>query len=151
MTRDTASLGRFSNHETGDILKEYQRDTALTAQFNKVRPFDGAFRKENTIVGDDPHGDAMDMRKAANQRFAELRFELIKARSIHSSRDDLTDVIGFLRIGGHDAHDLGRIIGRCFGRAAGDRGLGLDTQIRHDTPRDLKGMCIVFGQMVGDT
>jgi len=107
--------------------------------------------KQNAVVGDDAHGHAVDMREGADDGFAVQALELVEPRAVDDARDDLAHVIGHARVGGDDAVDLGRVVGRVFrcGELHAVDG-GRAVEVRHGGARDLQRMAVAFGVMVGD-
>ncbi len=104
------------HHETGDVLQEYQRDAALTAQLHEMRALLRGLREQHPVVGDDPDRPAVDMGKAGDQRVAEAGLELVKARAVDDAGDDLADVVGLAQVRRHDAEQILRVIGGRFRR-----------------------------------
>ncbi len=108
---DALVLVFAADHEAGDVLQKDQRHLAHRAQLDEMRALLCAFGKQHAVVGDDPDGQAHDMGKAADQRLAEPRLELVEAGAIDNPGDHLADVIGRAQIGGHHVEQFLGIIG----------------------------------------
>src|SRR5579863_10183056 len=73
----------FCKKINGDVLQENQRRLALSAQFHKVRGFEGAFGEQDAVIGNDSDRIPHQPRKAAHQCGAIEFFELVEAAAIH--------------------------------------------------------------------
>ena len=58
-----------------------------------MRAFDGAFRIENAVIGEDRHRHTPDMREAADKRGAVKGFELMELRAIDQPGNDLFHIV----------------------------------------------------------
>ena len=88
------------------------------------------------------------MGKAADQRLAEARLELLKAAAIHQPHDDLADVVGRAQVGGHYAQHLGGVVSR-FLRAGPVHRLGLAlVKLPNRAARQCQRMGVVLGQII---
>ena len=79
VARNAFILVLTTHHKTCDVLQEHQRNLTLRTQLNKMRTLLGSFGKQHTVVGDDPNGTSLKMRKARYQRLTKTRFEFVKA------------------------------------------------------------------------
>src|SRR3546814_12515053 len=55
---DAAGLVAAADHEAGDVLQEHERNAALRAELDEVRPFQRGFREQDAVVGEDADGIA---------------------------------------------------------------------------------------------
>ena len=150
MSRDPFVFIFTTDHKAGDILQENQWGTALRAKFDKMRALLRGLGKEHAIIGDNPHRTAHHMGKASDQGFAKTGFEFVKPRAVNQARDHLADVIGGAQIGGHDADNLGGVIGGIFGAfPCHGRRFGA-VQMADRAARQGQSVSIIFGQVVRD-
>jgi hypothetical protein len=56
----------LTDHETGDILQEHQRDPALGTKLDKMRALQCGFRKQDAVVGDNADRNAIQVRESAD-------------------------------------------------------------------------------------
>src|SRR5207248_767314 len=110
---------RFSlaaDHETAGVLQEDKWHAALAAELDEVRTFQSRFRHQNAVVREDPDFESADIGKAANERDAVQRLELVEFASIHKPSDDLTHIVEPAKIRWNDASDIFGIVkrGLCF-------------------------------------
>lgn len=66
MRKGGVANGWMTHHESGNVLQEQERDTALSAEFDKVRTLLRRLGEEHTVVRDDTHGNTVDARKACD-------------------------------------------------------------------------------------
>ena len=140
-----------TDHETGNILQEQQRDFALLGQFDEMRALLRALAKQHAIIGKDRDRRPPDMGKAAHQRAAIKRLEFMKLAAIDEPRDYLMHIIGCADIFGDDAVEFLRII---FGRswfAGFDFKSFVRTQMADDIAHNGQRMFVILGQMVDHT
>ena len=108
------------------------------AKLDEMRALQRRFRKQDSIVGKNADRIAENMRKAANKRGSVQRLELIEDAAIGDAGNDFAHVIGFARIGGHDAVNLLGIVKRFDGLAQHNAGLLGTIEGADDLPRDRK-------------
>ena len=148
MLGDALCLVLAANHKARDVLQEQQRDLALAGQLDEVRALHGAFGKEHAVVGQDRHRHAPDVGKAADQRGAVMRLELVKFAAVDQPGDHFMDVIG--------RADIVRDHGIKFFRIVLGRARFLQRQamfmarakVADDVADNGQGMLVVFGQMI---
>src|SRR5215207_3668659 len=104
----------FADHESGDVLKEHQRDSSLATQLDEVSRFQGAFRKENALVCKNSDRIAPDPREAAHDRASIQGLELLEPAFIHDAGNNFANVIDAAGITRDDAIDLVRRMLRLF-------------------------------------
>ncbi|MNG00675.1 hypothetical protein D3C84_836180 [compost metagenome] len=78
MLGDPLPLGLASHHKAGDVLQKQQGNGAPVAELDKVGAFLGAVAVEHAVVGEDPHGHALDAGKPGDERGAEQRLEFVE-------------------------------------------------------------------------
>src|ERR1700683_5132290 len=93
-----------------------------------------AFREQNAVIGDDTDKVAPDAREARDQGLAIKRLELVEFTAVDDTRDHLAHVIGFARIGRHDAVKLLGRIKRFLWRLTLDSGALGAVEIADDAP-----------------
>ena len=103
---DAARLVFAPDHEAGDVLQEQQRNVALARQLDEMRALERALAEQDAVVGEDADGIAVNVRKAADERLAVERLELLELGAVDDARDDVADVVGRARVGGNDAVEL---------------------------------------------
>ncbi len=141
----------FADHETSDVLQEDQRDAALCAQFDEMRAFQRGLRIQDAVVGDDADRVAVNMCKAAYQRRAIKRLELVEFAAIDDTRDDFAHVERLARVGGNDAMQL-RCVIQGFARFAQfDADFFFSIQVGNDPAGKVQGMGIVVRIVIGHT
>src|SRR5438128_9742140 len=72
-----------THHETGNVLKENQRDALLIAELNELRALAGRLGHQHAVVCEYPDREAVDVSKAGDECCTVLRFELIKLRAVN--------------------------------------------------------------------
>jgi hypothetical protein len=82
-----------ADHEARDVLKEHERDPPLAAQLDEVRALEARRAEQDSVVRDDPDGEALDVGEAADERLAVPCLELVQLRSIDQPRDHLAHVV----------------------------------------------------------
>src|SRR5439155_5799267 len=82
-------LSAPAHHEAGNVLQEQQGHLRTRAQLDEVRPLQGAFGKQDTVVGEDSEGITADVRKTADQCRAVELLELIQLGGIDEPRNHL--------------------------------------------------------------
>jgi len=137
-----------AHHETGDVLQEDERNTALRTQFDEVCAFLGAFGKKHAIIGDNADRATHDVGEAGDQGFAETGLELIKPAAIHHAGNHLADVIGRARIGRYDLQQLVGVKGRIFRRLPLDACRPLPIEICDGAAGKCQRMGIVLRQII---
>ena len=112
---------------------------------------EGRLGKEHTVVRDDPDQESVEPGESRHQRRGVALLELVEARPVHQPRDNLAHFIGLPGVGGDDAIDFARVVGRIFGRSDVGRKAFGGIQRRHDRPGQMQRMLVVIRQIVGDT
>ena len=112
--RDAAALVLLADHEPGDVLQKDQRHAAHVAQLDEVRGLQRRLRKEHTVVRDDADQEALQPREAGDDRRRVALLELVEARAVNKTSDDLADVVGLPYVRIDDAVDLVWVVGRLF-------------------------------------
>ena len=74
--------------------------------------------------------------------------ELVEARSVDETREDLADLVGMSRVGVDDAVDLARIVARILGRRHVGRHPLDDVERADDRAREMQRVGVVFGEVV---
>src|SRR5688572_27819761 len=100
---DAAGFVVASYHESGDVLQEHKRDTALVTELDEMSRFEGRFAEQDSIVGDDADWVSVNAREPRHQRRAVARFELAELAAIYKTRDDFMDIVGLAKRRGQDA------------------------------------------------
>ena len=125
------------DHEAGDVLQEHERDAALAAQLDEMRALQRALAEQDAVVGEDADRIALDVRKAADQRRAVERLELVESRAVDDAGDDVAHIVRLARVGRHDAVDLlGGIKRLARSRASRDTAALDAVEIGDDAARD---------------
>ena len=106
MLGDALRLIFAADHEAADILQEQERYPPLAGKLNEMRAFDGAFRKQHAVIGEDCDRHAPDMRKAADQGRAIQRLEFMKLATIDKPCDNFVHIVRRTHIVGDDAVEL---------------------------------------------
>ena len=78
------------------------------------------------------------------------RFELVEARAVDEAGDDLAHVVGFAGVLRDDAVEFGGIVERLLARLHGDPHLRHAVEVSDDPARQVDGVGIVLGELVGD-
>ncbi len=116
-----------------------------------MRALQRCFRKQHAIIGNDADRHAIDAGETAHQSGAVARLEFIEIRTVDQPCDHLAHIIGNARIGGNDAQKLLRVVKRGSAIAARNEAALLAVEIGGNGARDLQGMGVIIGQMIGDT
>mmetsp|Transcript_19135 Transcript_19135/g.55562 ORF Transcript_19135/g.55562 Transcript_19135/m.55562 type:complete len:323 (+) Transcript_19135:214-1182(+) len=95
---DAAPLVLGADDEACDVVQEHEGDPALPADLDEVRGLDGRLAEEHAVVPEDANWVAVDVGKAADQRCAVPRLELVEAGAVDDARDDLEHVHGHRRV-----------------------------------------------------
>lgn len=103
---DAFTLGRRSDHESGDVLQEDQRDAALGAELDKVGALDGRGGEEDAVVGDDANLLAVNLSETSHQCGTVVSLELGELGAVDDAGNDLTDGHGLAQVGRGDAEEL---------------------------------------------
>ena len=114
--RDAAPLELPADHESGDVLKEHQRNAPEIAQLDEMRRFQRRFRKQHAVVRDDADQKSVESREAGHERRAVARLELVEPRTVDDARDDLAHVVGPADVGVDDAVKILGCVVRLFRR-----------------------------------
>mmetsp|Transcript_45653 Transcript_45653/g.122749 ORF Transcript_45653/g.122749 Transcript_45653/m.122749 type:complete len:344 (-) Transcript_45653:720-1751(-) len=146
---DAAVLVGLTNHEAGDILQEEQRHAALTTELHKMRALERRLAEEDAIVGDNANWVAVDVGESTHQRRAVAGLELMEARPVHDTTDDLADVERLCVVLGDHAKQLFRVIQRCLGLNLRSQGVRRLTCVRQDLAADLQRLRFVLSKVVG--
>src|SRR6267142_246209 len=107
---DTARLVFLSDHEAVDVLEEHERNPALAAQLDEVRPLQCGFREQDAVVRDDSDRVAADAREPGHQCRPGLGLELVELACVDDARDDLAHVVGLALVLGDDAEQFLRCV-----------------------------------------
>ena len=114
-----------------------------------MRPLERGFAEQDPVVGQDPHGVALDPGEAGHQRLAVARLELVELAAIDQPRDHLAHVVGEARIARDDAVQLLRIHRWRRRLAALPRRLRLAPgEAAHDLAPDRQRMLVVEREVV---
>ena len=116
----------------------------------KCAPFWADFAEQDAVVGDDSDRHAVEAREPGNQRRAVARLELVEARAVDEAGDDLAHVVGFAGVLRDDAVEFSGIVERLLARLHGDPHLRHAVEVSDDPARQVDGMGIVLGELVGD-
>ena len=148
MARNAFALVLAAHHKARDVLQKHERYFALAAQLDKVCAFLCAFRKQDSVVGNDAYRHAFNVCKAAHQRGAVARLELMKHTAIDDTGDDFMHVIGLARVNrNHAVQLLGAVQGRCR-RTQHLLAVLLTVQAGHRQARQGQCMRVVLRQVV---
>jgi hypothetical protein len=113
-----------------------------------VRGLEGGLGEQDTVVGDDPDGVAVDAGETRDDRGAVLGLELVQLAAVDDAGDDLADVVGLARVDRHDGAQVldgvERVdrLGHGPGRRA-SRGEGA-----HDVADEVQRVDVVVREMV---
>lgn len=91
---DATLLKGCTNDKTCDVVKEDQGCATLAAHLDEMCSFDRSFTEKHAIVSEDAYWIALNVGKATDNRHPVLWLELVEARTIHDSSNDLSDIIG---------------------------------------------------------
>mmetsp|Transcript_43437 Transcript_43437/g.93051 ORF Transcript_43437/g.93051 Transcript_43437/m.93051 type:complete len:374 (+) Transcript_43437:504-1625(+) len=148
ISSDPSILVRFADHEASDVLEEEKWDSPLVAQLDEVRAFLSRFAEQDAIVGDDADGVTMDVSEATDQSASITSLELVQARAVDNSGDDLLHVEGLgVLLGDHAQQLLGVV----------ERGLRLQLRlqwlrrlaaVRQHLPRNPESSWLVLSKVV---
>ena len=147
---DAAGLRRLADHEARDVLQEQQGDAALAGELDEVRGLERGLGIEDAVVGEDRHGQPLDVGEARHQRLRVVGLELVHLAAIDQAGDDLARVVLGHERGRHHAVDLGRIVGRRARRPHVDVDLLHRVEVGDDVAHDLQGMRVVERIVIGD-
>ena len=78
----------------------------MVAQFDEVCSFQRGLAEQDSVIGDDADGVAVDSGEAADESSAVARFELAELGTVHDAGDDLADVKGFFEGARQDSVQL---------------------------------------------
>jgi len=154
---DTTAFVILTNHETGDVLEEEEGNTALRAEFDEVSTLQGGFGVENTVIGDDTDGKALDMSETADKSGAVEVLELIESGAIDDTSDDGANVEGGDDGGSHVRDETAEFLSGVEGLLPGGLDLLgsivalLEVQVLNDTAAEVQGVHIISSHMVSDT
>src|SRR5262249_8401451 len=98
-----------------------------------------ALAEQDAIVGEDADGKSVDVGKAADERLAVERLELMKFRAVDDARDHLANVVRSARVGGHDAVEIFRGEQRILRLAEFQNRMLQPVEVGDDAPRDARG------------
>ena len=112
--RDAFVLILTPHHESCDILQEHKWNFALRAELNKVCALLRRLRKQHAVVCDYPDGAPFEVRETGDQSLTVARFELIKPRAIHDTRDHFANIVRRAQISRNDTKKFAWIIGGLF-------------------------------------
>ena len=148
--RDPGALVLLPDDEAGDVLEEQQRDAPQIAQLDEVRSLERRLGEQDAVVGDDADEEPVQAGEAGHERGAVALLELVEPRAVDQPGDDLANIVGLPDVGADDAVELRRVVRRFLGRGhVGRQALG-GVQGRHDRAREVQGVIVVFGKVVGD-
>ena len=117
----------------------------------KCVAFRARLGEEDAVVGDDADEKPGQARKAADEGRAVAGLELLEAGAVHQPRDDLAHVVGLAQVPRQDAVDLAADRRRLLRLlAVGRADAWLAPRFADDRARDLQGVGVVLGQVVGD-
>src|SRR5262249_23457766 len=126
------------------------RYPALRAEFHEVSALEGRFREQHTVVGNNADGDAMEMRKAADQRRPIACLEFIEARAVDDTGNDFAHIVGHAQVGRDDTCDFRGIEQWRLTRwALAAARLG-SIEIGDSAPRERQRMRVIARKMVRD-
>ena len=137
------------DHEAGDVLQEEKRDVALARELDEMRALERAFAEQDAVVGEDADGEPVDVRKAADERRAVERLELVELGGIDDPRDHVAHVVGRARIRGHDAVEILCRIKRLARLAQFEISWPHAIEVGDDAPRNADGVLIAGRIIVG--
>ena len=115
----------------------------------KWAPFSADSAKRMPLLATMPHGDAVELGEAGHQGGAVTRLELVEAGAVDDAGDHLAHVEGLAGVAGDDAVELGRIVERLLGSADAAAGRPHPVEVGHHPPRQLEGVGVVLGQVIG--
>src|SRR5207245_2077266 len=78
----------------------------------EVRALLRALAEQDAVVGDDAYRHAEQARKPGDERRPVARLELVEARAVDNTRDDLAHVVGLTRVLRDDTVDFLGVVGR---------------------------------------
>eukprot|EP00350_Pseudokeronopsis_sp_OXSARD2_P007405 CAMPEP_0170555606 /NCGR_PEP_ID=MMETSP0211-20121228/13493_1 /TAXON_ID=311385 /ORGANISM="Pseudokeronopsis sp., Strain OXSARD2" /LENGTH=146 /DNA_ID=CAMNT_0010865549 /DNA_START=382 /DNA_END=822 /DNA_ORIENTATION=+ len=132
-------------HEASDVLQEQEGDASLRAHLHKVSSFVGAFREEDSIIGNDPYWMTVQVSKATDQGGAITLFELVEATAIKQSGKDRPHREGSFVVHLDESIELVLVIEGLFRHDLVVRVLfqvALSAQIGHDGTSHLESMLL---------
>ena len=100
---DALLLKLLADHEARDVLKEDERNLALTAKLDKVSSFKGTLREKNTIIGYDANWMPIKMTEASDERIAVVLLKLMESAPIEDSRQNGVHVERLLMVDRNDS------------------------------------------------
>src|SRR6202011_4259776 len=100
----------LADHEAGDVLQKDERDFALRAKFNEMGALERRFRKQDSIIGEDAHGIADNVRESADEGCSIERLELVEHAAVDDPGKDFARVVSLARIGGGGAVYFLRVV-----------------------------------------
>src|SRR3546814_10609699 len=109
---DAAGLVAAADHEAGDVLQEHERNAALRAELDEVRPFQRGFREQDAVVGEDADGIAPEMREAAYKGLAVERLEFLERAAVDQAGEHTAHLVGLAPVARDPALELGRFVVR---------------------------------------
>ena len=115
-----------------------------------MRALLGRLREQDTVVGDDPDRHAVEAREPRHQCRTIARLELVEARAVNETSDDLVHIVRLAAVLRDDAVEFGRIVERLLACLHGDPHLRHAVEIGDDPARQMDGVGIVLGELVGD-
>ena len=129
--------------------KKQQRNPAPGAHLDEMRGLEGRLGEENAVVRDDAHQEPGQAGDAADEGGAVAGLEFLEARPVHQPRDDFAHVVGLAQVAREHAVDLFRVVGGLLRlRDVGGERFAR-AEIADQRPRDLEGLGVVLGQVVG--
>src|ERR1700724_3710662 len=91
-----------SHHEAGDVLQKEQRNVALARELDEMGALERALAEQDAVIAKDADGKTVNVSKAADQRLAIERLELVELGAIGQACDDIAHVVGNADVGRHD-------------------------------------------------
>src|SRR5262249_61520376 len=101
--------------------------------------------------GAEPDRHAVEAREPRQQRRTGARLELAQARTVDEASDNFPHVVGFTGALRDDAVEFGRIVERVLARLHRDPRLRHSVEVGDDPARQVDGVGVVLGELVGDT
>ena len=105
--------------------------------------------EQYSVVSDNPDRVAVDPCETTDQCVAVALLELMEARAVNDSGDDLSDIVGRPVVGGYDSHQILWVMGRLLGLRGVEPVLGVDVQILDHAAHHPQRLWLVLGEVVG--